>query len=138
MNSEGINLFLSAQSKKEKSLFIWRKGIVFATITRNASECMQCLPHKTWPATSDEIFSILRLMATIQEDFLYDSDLSQLKIQLYGCEQDFCCSNRNRWDSWTIHGQRQIIWGMAGCFLPIMSRTASQMPVMAPAAITFL
>ena len=28
-------------------------------------------------------------MVTVQGDFLYDSDLSQSKMQLYGCERDF-------------------------------------------------
>ena len=33
-------------------------------------------------------------MTLVQGDFPYDSDLSQLKMQLYGCEQDFFCQIR--------------------------------------------
>ena len=46
------------------------------------------------------IFSFF--LVTVQEDFLYDSDLSQLKMQLYGCERDFFCQIRTIFLSDTV------------------------------------
>ena len=65
-------------------------------------------------------------MTLVQEDFLYDSDLSQLKMQLYGCERDFFCQIRTIFLSDTVtklilHAETVLFLGNHGFkrhFLP--------------------